>query len=242
MISQHLQQTMDYALIPAICMLVGGVIASIYQPKAKLSSAVQHFAAGVVFAAVAVELIPKLIGSHATQNIAFGFAVGVLMMLVVKRISHTLEHRSSVASKIPFSMLFAIAIDVFIDGLLIGIAFLVGEKGGVLIAVALAIEILFLGLSCVTTLRNNAVSLYKTTATLFVLALLIPSGAFLGATIFSHLPKGSMTTIIAFGVAALLYLVTEELLTEAHEVDDTPWITAMFFLGFLFIFLLETQS
>ena len=44
---------------------------------------------------------------------------------------------------------------------------------------------------------------------------------------------------MSFGVAALLYLVTEELLTEAHEVDETPLLTAMFFVGFIGLLMIE---
>lgn len=43
----------------------------------------------------------------------------------------------------------------------------------------------------------------------------------------------------AFGLIDLLYLVTEQLLVEAHEVPERPWITAMIFVGFLLLFLLE---
>jgi len=39
--------------------------------------------------------------------------------------------------------------------------------------------------------------------------------------------------ILSFGLAALLYLVTEELLVEAHEEKETPVATLMFFVGFL---------
>jgi ZIP family zinc transporter len=44
---------------------------------------------------------------------------------------------------------------------------------------------------------------------------------------------------LAFGLIALLYLVTEELLVEAHESEDRPWVTAMFFVGFLLLLLLD---
>ncbi len=40
---------------------------------------------------------------------------------------------------------------------------------------------------------------------------------------------------------ALLYLVTEELLVDAHEANDTPLLTAMFFVGFLALFVLESN-
>ncbi len=46
-------------------------------------------------------------------------------------------------------------------------------------------------------------------------------------------------TSLAFGLIALLYLVTEELLVEAHQTPDRPWVTAMFFVGFLAILVLE---
>ena len=51
--------------------------------------------------------------------------------------------------------------------------------------------------------------------------------------------------LVSFGIAALLYLVTEELLLEAHHTLDqagaehTWWVDLMFFVGFLGAFLLE---
>jgi ZIP family zinc transporter len=45
--------------------------------------------------------------------------------------------------------------------------------------------------------------------------------------------------ILAFGSAALLYLVTEELLVKAGKVPETPVSTSLFFVGFLSIFLLD---
>ena len=40
-------------------------------------------------------------------------------------------------------------------------------------------------------------------------------------------------------LVALLYLVTEELLVEAHAVPEQPWTTAMFFIGFLGMLVIE---
>jgi ZIP family zinc transporter len=44
--------------------------------------------------------------------------------------------------------------------------------------------------------------------------------------------------VLSFSLAALLFLITEELLTKAHEESESPWLTAMFFLGFLAFLLL----
>jgi ZIP family zinc transporter len=70
------------------------------------------------------------------------------------------------------------------------------------------------------------------------LVLLLPLGALLGGPVGS-LPPVVQGGFFAFGLIALLYLVTEELLVEAHETKDRPWVTAMFFVGFLLLLLLE---
>jgi ZIP family zinc transporter len=44
--------------------------------------------------------------------------------------------------------------------------------------------------------------------------------------------------VLAFGAAALLYLAVEELLVEAHEQAETTLSAAMFFTGFLTIYVL----
>ena len=47
------------------------------------------------------------------------------------------------------------------------------------------------------------------------------------------------TVLLGIGTVALLYLVTEELLVEAHEVPETPWAISAFFLGFLLFLAIE---
>ena len=64
-------------------------------------------------------------------------------------------------------------------------------------------------------------------------------GAALGATFLSHLSGWALEALLSFGCAALLYLVTEELLVEAHEEIETPVQTAMFFLGFIALLVTE---
>jgi ZIP family zinc transporter len=94
--------------------------------------------------------------------------------------------------------------------------------------VALSIELLFLALPVAVALQERAASRLQTIATATAIAFLLPLGALLGAPA-AGLSAPWLAGVFAFGLMALLYLVTEELLTEAHEVPDKPWITAMFF-------------
>ena len=71
------------------------------------------------------------------------------------------------------------------------------------------------------------------------LALLFVAGRGVGGAALQLITGVALVGVLAFGVAALLFLVTEELLREAHEVPETPWLTSAFFAGFLLLMLLE---
>ena len=53
------------------------------------------------------------------------------------------------------SLLIAVAIDVFIDGLLVGISFAISVAKGLIISIALSLELLFLILSVDATLQKS---------------------------------------------------------------------------------------
>ena len=124
------------------------------------------------------------------------------------------------------------AVDLFIDGLLIAIGLAAGTFGGMLLLAGLTIEALSLGLASTPALVRHGAAKAKAIATMGGLGLMIMLGAAAGYASIGATPP-VLAAILGFGVAALLYLVTEDLLLEAHATSDTPAITATFFLGFL---------
>lgn len=243
-----LTQVLLYALAPVAAMAVGGVIAAFRPPGARLASAIQHFAAGVVFAALAVELLPDVVHRDAPFAAAVGFAIGVALMLGLRVVSQRLEGDSARPSdggektgsaRASFGLVLVVGVDILIDGLLIGVAFVAGAKEGVLITVALAIELLSLGLATSASMSKAGATRIRAITTICVLALLPLAGASAGVLLLGGLSGGWMEGLLAFAAAALLYLVTEELLVEAHEVPEAPWMTAMFFAGFLILLLID---
>lgn len=137
------------------------------------------------------------------------------------------------------SLITTVGVDVFIDGLIVGIGFAAGAKEGILLTIALTIELLFLSLSVAATFSGANVSRRKVLTTTFAIALLLPLGAALGVVLLAGLSGPLLAGFFAFGLVALLYLVTEELLVEAHETPDTPFTTAIFFVGFLLLIVIE---
>jgi len=130
-----------------------------------------------------------------------------------------------------------VGIDIFIDGLLIGIAFAAGSKEGVLLTLALSLELLSLGLAIASGFARSA-GRARTILVPTGLSLLLVAGAVAGDTVLRGVSEHTLAGVLSFGCAALLYLVTEELLVEAHESGETTLGTAMFFLGFLAFLLL----
>jgi ZIP family zinc transporter len=227
---------LTYVSLPVIVTIIGGIVAAYNSPGEKLRITVQHFAAGVVFAAVAVELLPELLTDIKMLPLIIGFSSGVALMLLVRYLSEKIEGNQGSTG-----LVVASGVDVFIDGLLIGVSFDVGLKAGVIITIALAIELLFLALSVASTLAKEGQSKSRIIITTIVLSLLVLIGATIGGTLLQGIHSYKLEGIIAFAVAALLFLVTEELLVEAHKgQQDTSIATTMFFLGFLIVLILET--
>jgi ZIP family zinc transporter len=129
-----------------------------------------------------------------------------------------------------------IGVDLLLDGLLIGIALTAGLKQGVLLTIALTLELFSLGLAMALTFGNAKVSVRVLAPT--GIACLMIVGAVLGRTLLADASVHTLAGLLSFGCAALLFLVTEELLIEAHESADTAVTTTMFFVGFLIFLLL----
>lgn len=231
-------QLVGLAAVPAVATLSGAAFALYRSPSERARSLFQHFAAGVVLAVVAGELLPEITKEHRPFGVVIGFVLGVGLMLAVKAWSERFEARS--ASKGTSSgLLAAVAIDVLLDGLLIGLGLAAGARIGVLLIIALTLELLFLGISVAVSLSEAGFARRRSFAVIGGLCALIVVGALLGGLFLSGLSGMAFEIVLSFGAAALMYLVVEELLVEAHEVQETPFITASFFAGFVALYLLE---
>ena len=203
-----------------------------------MRSAIQHFAAGVVFAVVAVELLPDLRKEHRLWEVGLTFALGVAVMLGLRRLTERKDQAESARGRLPWGLLVAVGVDLLLDGLLLGIGFAAGAKEGTLLGLALAAECLSLGLATSATLVKGGGGWARPVAVSAALAAVFVTGAAGGTAGLRTLPPHVLSGVLSFGCAALLYLVTEELLVEAHETAERPAATVMFFAGFLLFLLM----
>ncbi len=229
---------LGFSLVPLVATLVGACAATVWVPPPAVRSAIQHFAAGAVFAAVALELLPAE-REQAPEAVVVGFALGVAAMLVLRHLTGELEQGEGTASPRPTRLLGVIAVDQLVDGLVLGVGFAAETKTGILLTIALTLEVGFVGLAAAAALSAARLGRAWVIGAPTALALLLVLGAVLGGTAFAALPRPAFGVVLAFGSAAMLYLVTEELLVEAHEVPETQVTTAMFFVGFVALLVID---
>jgi ZIP family zinc transporter len=199
----------------------------------------QHLAAGVVMAAVAVEVLPDLRERGPLILVIIGFCCGVALLVILQRFEGDEPGATGV---VPVSFLVVLGVDLFVDGLLVGAGAVVSTGTAIVLTIALSLEVLFLGVA--TSLQLTAVGVTRRRAAVITgsLTLLIAVGALLGALVLPRAGAGTLTAVLAFAAAALLWLVVEELLVEAHESPHKPWMAVMFFVGFLTIYCLEVLA
>jgi ZIP family zinc transporter len=71
--------------IPAGVVASGVALAALWKPSHQVRSLFQHFAAGVILAALAVELLPDIGKEHATKQVVLGaFPAGSLFIYLLK--------------------------------------------------------------------------------------------------------------------------------------------------------------
>ena len=240
-----IQQIITYALLPTLAFVGGGLLTLVIRFGPSVRSAILHFAAGVVFSVVAVEILPDVVELHDPWLTAVGFGLGIGLMLGIRQLTESTETRPAGGSggspqklTLPVAFLLTIGVDLLIDGLLLGIGFAAGAKEGTLLALALGVEVFSLGLATATSLAGDGLAKGWIAGLLLGLSAVFFLSAVGGVTLLQNLSEAGLDLVLSFGLAALLFLVTEELLVEAHEGREKPWLTAMFFAGFLLFLIL----
>lgn len=245
----NLGQVTGLVLVPVISTIIAAAISVRHDPGPRLMSGVQHFASGVVLAAVAGEVLPALRDEGHLGWATGGFLLGVALVIGLEFVgAHDRGHGESEAGEttpskvaqatLPLGMLVPVAVDLLMDGILVGLGASLGFTESLILTIALTIEVLFLGISLSASLRRAGQNVTRSIAWTAAVALMMLVGAIGGALVLSGASPQILAAALAFGAAALLYLAVEELMSEAHENAETPWLTSLFFIGFILIYVL----
>jgi len=230
---------LPYILLATGAGILGSLIALFWEPKAKARSAIQHFAAGAVLAAVASNIVPEVEHIGTLTNILSGFVAGGLAMIGLKWIVVRLERQKNHGQNLPDGLAGAAAVDTFMDGVIISAGFSVDEQLGTLLVIALGLELFFLTLSVGVEFREGHFNAWQTLLITGGIACLLSIGALSASFFLATASQATLAIVLAFGAAALIYLIAEELLVETIQAEESVFSTLMLFSGFLVLLLLK---
>jgi zinc transporter, ZIP family len=236
----QLLHMLPYVMIASAVGVAGGIVAFFWVPGVRARSAVQHFAAGLVIAAVASDLIPEVEKIGTPLGILGGFAVGGLAMIALKWVVVKFERFEKKRHQLPIGLSAAAAVDTLMDGAIISAGFSAAQKQlGPLLAAALGMELFFLTLSVGSEFQKHKSKRWQGLIVTVLISLLLLLGAVAAFFLLKDVPETTLATFLAFGAAALIYLIAEELLVEAIEAEESLFSTAMLFTGFLVVLAMK---
>ena len=107
---------------------------------------------------------------------------------------------------------------------------------------ALALELFFLNLSGGSEFSKVKSKRWQGLLVNTGISALMLVGAFIASLILREASDATIAVGLAFGSAALIYLIAEELLVEAIQAEESLLSTAMLFAGFLVLLALKLLS
>lgn len=222
---------------PIIGIGVGAFLGTIFHPDKKTVSILRNLAAGLVLAALSIELTPKITDAESWKSkiaILSGIVMGALIMILIRTFSAKKDDKAE--------LLTSIGTDFFIDALLIGMAIGViskgKSKGGLIMALALGLEMFILTMSTVAGFKSNALHAIMV-AGIFILSVL--AGIFFGILASSKFQNSlAICGMLAAGLSVLIWLVCEDLIAKNDpKILDSRIGATMLFLGFMLVVIME---
>lgn len=240
----NLWAVVGLALLPALGNFAGGLLAEYSMTPLKRLNRALHAAAGVVFAVIAVELMPEALAVISGWEVGVAFGLGGLAYIALQAgVGKIQDIRGNPgAAHLGMWMIYiAVAVDLFTDGLLIGTGSAVSLSMAVVLAAGQVLADIPEGYATIANMKDKGVPRPKRMllSALFVVPVV-------GAAIFAfYLLRGQSESLkmagLAFTAGLLAVAVIEDMITEAHEaIEDSRWSILAFTGGFvLFTFVSE---
>lgn len=230
-------------IVPALALIGGGVLGSRFHPQQRLRGIIAHLVGGLVLGTAAADLMPAASRSGHLLALAFGFCLGFSLLLVINAVLTEPKAAETAQQLRPLLiLLLPFLVDSLIDGLVVGISSDATDHGWI-IPLAVALEMGFTAVG-VGTLLGRGAGRWRSTLGGALMAALYLVGLGISGSLANWLKGPALTGLLAFGTAALIYLVIEEVMKEAHAdgEDDSGVVNLAFFVGLLVVWLLDAAQ
>ena len=223
---------MGLAMLPALANILGGSLAEVFYVPARALSLALHLAAGIVLAVVGLELMPRALDATARWVPLIAFVAGGAVFIALDHlIGHVQARLGRSREEVGALTIFGgVSIDLFSDGILIGTGTVLSPGLGLLLALGQVPADVPEGFATVATLRRAGIR--RRTRLLLSAAFPVPVllGAALGFLALRSAPELLTLSVLALTGGALVAVVVEEMVSEAHE-GHTSRLGPMFLTG-----------
>lgn len=225
-----------FAALPALGNFAGGLVAEVFDISDRVLSLALHAALGILIAVIGLDLMPEALAVDQPWLPVLAFIAGGGFFIVADRAVHTVESRLGVGDAGPWLVFFAVSVDLFSDGLMIGTGAVVGTTLALLLALGQLAADFPEGFA--TTAGFKRGGLPRSRRLLVSAAFAIP--IFLGTTIGFWAVRGAsepvQLSLLAFTAGILLSVAVEEIGPQAHKKE--PQTSALALVGGFALFAL----
>ena len=211
------------AALPAAGNLVGGLGAELFPVSERALSLALHLAAGIVLAVVGLELMPAALNTTWAWVPILAFVGGGVFFIALERAIGFVQGRlgSEPESAGPLAIFSGVSLDLFSDGVMIGTGTVLNPTLGLLLAVGQVPADVPEGFAAVATLRRVGIPRTRRIAMAAAFVIPILLGATLGYFALRTAPELLTLSVLAVTGGALTSVVTEEMISEAHEGETS---------------------
>lgn len=221
------------ASLPAVGNFAGALLAEVFDVSERALSLALHLAAGIVLGVIGIELMPRALKASLPWVPLVAFVVGGALFLGLERLIGYAKGRLGGDDQTgPLAIFSGVSIDLFSDGVLIGTGSIISPGLGLLLALGQVPADGPEGFAAAATLRRNGAP--RRTRLLLAAAIrrarpgrrhpgLVRAARSLRA---GHPQRSGLTG------GALLTVVVEEMVPEAHGGDTSRWGAIFLSAGF----------
>jgi ZIP family zinc transporter len=232
------------ASLAAFLTYLGAPLAEKYILPQRVISAVLQFAAGIIVAMVAISLMPPAVLNGPLLPVVIAFFLGGAIFVLFEYFSTPKQSSTDPAVAVPpgsWGLYIGILLDLFIDGVLIGVGSTLTLKTGVLLAIALSLSTLPLAYVTIATARQRGMPREQRRLLGFALFGCMLVGAWLGFLVLGNLSQALRLSLIALASGFLITMVTQSLIPEANR-EGEPGFAGILFVGGISIYTLLTLA
>lgn len=232
-------QVLVLALLPGIGSFAGGLVAEVVAATPRMLSRALHAAAGIAIAVVAVEMMPEVLGGAPPWAIVVGLCAGGAFYVLLEWI---IGHAQGGQGQTGAWMIYvAVAIDLFGDGLMIGVGSVVSFGLGLILALGQAMADAPEGFATISNFRHKGQPRVRRLLLSASLSLPCLAGATIGYWLLRGQGEALQLSGLAFTAGILLIAAVEEMMREAHEAAEDTHGSAAFFIGGFALFTLVSS-